>query len=568
MKYYEQIDNNQEPREFTFYENQYEDLVDDGRFYYMENVHARYIEPELPEYKGNMLIEALPPVYNLDLVLSKLKKYPLYHEKERYKDNLYREQAIYRLLGCVIPFIQYADIEKKIAILIRRGYASRRVMNKDFNMIMNENSEIMKKKDKNKYTEMKSITHCASSPFPGFALVGMSGAGKSTVLRNILSLYPQAINHSHYNGDRFLFRQLTYISIDCPHKGNLKGICKAFFSKVDQVLGTEYLKRFGHNRFSEDDMLSQMAHITQLHALGLLVIDEIQNLASSKNRGEDVLNFFVNLENRMHVPVIYCGTYKVIKDVLSSEFRQARRTSGLGEVYWNRMENDKYFKYFLCQIWKYQWLHNYVDVNDEFIQLMYEETMGITDRVIKLFMATQLEAILSKKEKIATQLIRKVAKEHMKLTNPMIAALRSGDPKKIAVYEDLYCTDYDIIREKYEMEFKNQETIKAVYESRNKEIELKEQEIKNELIFSMLEIGVSEKKAHKIANEILKEHGYKQELCFLKKAILEKINTSNSKSEKVEEHKKKREKKDSESIALSGYEKLKEEGKIKGVTDK
>lgn len=245
MKFYEKIKEGEEVNNFTFYENQYEDLSDGGIFYFLENVPARYIEPKMPEYKGNMLIESLPPISDLNFVFSKLKKLPLYHEKERCKDNLYREQAIYRLLDCVIPFIKYADIEKKISILIRRGYVSRRVMNREFNIVMNENFEILKKKEKNKYIEMKSISSCASSPFPGFALVGISGGGKSTVIRNILSLYPQCINHTHYKGDYFLFRQLTYIIINCPHKGNLKGICKAFFTKVDEVLGSEYSQRYG-----------------------------------------------------------------------------------------------------------------------------------------------------------------------------------------------------------------------------------------------------------------------------------------------------------------------------------
>ena len=567
MNYYKQIIKNEKVDDFTFNDNQYEDLVHDGTFCFLENVPARYIQPQLPEYKGNMLIESLPPVYDLSFVFSKLKKLPLFHETERYKDSLYRQQAIYRLLDCVIPFIKYADIEKKISILIRRGYISRRVMNREFNIIMNQNSKIMKKQGKNKYLEMKGVTNCASSPFPGFALVGISGGGKSTVLRNILSLYPQCINHTQYNQERFLFRQLTYIMINCPHKGNLKGICKAFFTKVDEVLDTNYLDKYGKSRYNEDDMLSQMAHITQLHALGVLVIDEIQNLASSRNKGEDVLNFFVNLENRMHVTIIYCGTYKAIKQVLSSDFRQARRTSGMGEVYWNRMEKDKYFRYFLEQMLRYQWLHHYTELNEELIDVMYELTMGITDRVVKLFMATQLEAILSKKKRITPQLIKKVANDYMKLTNPMISALKSGDPQEIGKYEDLYCVDYNDIRDSYEKKFANQEKIKAIYESKHKEIELKEQEIKNELVFTMLEIGLSESKSQKIANEILKEYGYNRELPILKKVILDKINSNNKKKRSNKDKSNKKGKDYLEDSELSGYEKLKKTSKIKGAID-
>ena len=558
MKYYKQVKSVEDKGEFKFIENQYEDLVDDGRFYFRENVDARYIEPEMPEYRGNMLIEALSPAYELDLVFPKLKKLPIYHEKERYKNNLYREEAIYRLIQCVIPFVKYADIHKQISILLRRGYVHRRVMDKQFNLMMNENSKVMKSKGEKGYIKMKSISDFSSGPFPGFSVVGISGGGKSTALKNILSLYPQSINHKAYGGQNFLFRQLVYIVINCPHKGNLKGICKAFFTKVDEALGTNYLSKFGKKRSTEDDMLSRMAYITQFHALGVLVIDEIQNLSSSKNKGEDVLNFFVNLENRMHVPIVYCGTYKAIEQVLSSDFRQARRTSGMGEVYWNRMENDVHFEIFLNEIWNFQWLHNKVDINEKFIKTMYEETMGITDRVIKLFMATQLEAIMCKEEKITPDLIRKVAKEKMKLTSPMISAIRSGDPNKIAKYEDLYVVDYELIKSDYKEEFDNQEKIKKLYEFKNKEIELNKQEKTNELIFSMMELGINENKARKITSDILKEFGYEKDSSFLKKKIFKFIE-NNKATKKISKNKQ------AEYEEISGYDKLLKEEKIKGT---
>ncbi len=79
-------------------------------------------------------------------------------------------------------------------------------------------------------------------------------------------------------------------------------------------------------------MMPRMAQLAMNHSLGLLVIDEIQHLSLAKSGGsEKMLNFFVNLVNTIGVPVVLIGTMKALS-VLQSEFRQARRGSGQGDM--------------------------------------------------------------------------------------------------------------------------------------------------------------------------------------------------------------------------------------------
>ena len=57
--------------------------------------------------------------------------------------------------------------------------------------------------------------------------------------------------------------------------------------------------------------------------------------------------------------------------------------------------------------------------------------------MVKLFVFSQQEAIEKGKEKLTLGLIKKVANEKLRLLQPMLDAIRSGNPYKMAKYEDI-----------------------------------------------------------------------------------------------------------------------------------
>lgn len=55
--------------------------------------------------------------------------------------------------------------------------------------------------------------------------------------------------------------------------------------------------------------MALMSQIANVHAIGVLVIDEIQHLSMSRSGGvEKMLNFFVTLVNVIGLPVVMVGT--------------------------------------------------------------------------------------------------------------------------------------------------------------------------------------------------------------------------------------------------------------------
>lgn len=393
---------------------------------------AVYKEQIICEYQGNPLVEALPPIWSPREAMDMLTMEPRYNEKERELDVHYRFHCIQRLFSYFQPLDTHLDIEQRISRAMRQGYIGKNPMQKFYAQRLAEGYELIQKKSidfANSFTQKATAT--------GFTIIGMSGVGKTSAVEKILSLYPQCICHTTYHGTPLLLTQLSWIKLDCPFDGSIKGLCISFFAEVDRILGTDYGKIYYGNRMTVDSMLPRMAQIASLYCVGVLVIDEIQHLSMAKSGGSDkMLNFFVTLVNTIGVPVILIGTTKALP-ILQGEFRQARRGSGQGDLLWDRMKNDVSWEIMIQTMWKNQWVREQCPLTKEIKDTLYDQSQGIIDIAVKLYAMAQIKAIAEGTEKVTVKGIVEVASERLRLVKPMLDALRSGDVKKISKYEDI-----------------------------------------------------------------------------------------------------------------------------------
>ncbi len=394
-------------------------------------VEADYLEQVLPEYRDNPLIEALPDIMSDDETIDALTATPVYSEEERNLDAKYRIHCLSRLLHDYYqPLPQHLDIEKRISVCMRQGYRNRNPAGKEYALMVNESYEAMKE---GRYPRPVAGYHPHAS---GFTIIGVSGVGKSTAVESILAQYPQLIEHKEYHGKPLLLKQMTWLKLDCPHDGSRTELCYRFFKSVDDVIGSDYLDQYKKSRTNIGAMLTLMQRIAQEYSLGLLVADEVQHLAQAKGGSDAMLNFFVTLVNTIGVPVILIGTSKALP-ILQGQFRQARRSSGHGDLIWNRMKKDRTWIVFVESIWKYQWIRNQVQLTTEMLDMIYQETQGIIVLAVVLYVLLQEDAIITERETFDTEDIRRVSKERMALVQPMLEALRNNDQKNIDKYEDI-----------------------------------------------------------------------------------------------------------------------------------
>lgn len=477
-----------------------------------EFVEADYQDPLLEDYRGNPLLEALPAIWDDKTVVNKLASKPFFQVSERGLPVHLRLHCVQRISRDFFrPLSRHLELQSSISRLIRDGYVGRNPLTPNY--------AFRARKD-----AYELIMQGNTSGYPvntptsaGFALVGISGIGKSSSLLRILQMYPQVILHRKYQGqDMPAPYQIVWLKMDCPHDGSIRGLCLNFLLAVDSLVGTKYYKKNATK--NPDELLPLMAQAAAVHCLGVLVIDEIQNLQEAKDdRAAQMLNFFVQLVNTIGLPVILVGTYKALP-ALNGEFRNARRNSGQGDATWHHFKKDDEWTWLLQGLWKYQWTNNKVDLDQTFIDVMYDESQGISDIAIKLFMLTQWRALDKEIDYITPQLIRSVAKDRLTLIRPALEALRSGKKRQIQKFADIYdSVSIDDYLDRIEAEQRQAERLEVIRTELGYDVT---HQTVNELSAWLIDAGIDEAVALQSAQEVTKAHLHELDQVDLHKEAL------------------------------------------------
>ena len=408
-------------------------------------VIVKEYQPSIGHYAGNPFIEALPPILDTPDIIKALRGKVNFDITDQSLPASQRIHLIPQLLNIFFhPIERHIELWTKFSIMLRQGYVGRNISNGELNKHIQNGYERTMKGDISAFRYEP-----ARSTAQSMSIIGCSGIGKTTTINNILSVYPQVIYHEKYN-----FTQIVYLKIDCPHDGSLKSLCLHFFRAVDIALDTNYEAKYALKRHGVETLLNLMRQIANFHAIGLLIIDEIQHLNIKNSGGADkMLNFFVTLVNVISLPVIMVGTPKA--RYIFNDLRGNRRAAGFGSVLWEPIKNEPNLELnnriyksewnaFTDALWKYQWLNKAdMHLSDEIRECLYDLSQGILDIAVKLFVLAQISAITSGLERITIKLLKKTYHDELKPIHPMVNALRSKDPEKIIQFSDLIIPEVD-----------------------------------------------------------------------------------------------------------------------------
>lgn len=406
---------------------------------------AFYREQQVPEFAGNPLIEALPPLWTLDEVTKLLSYSPPYSDEQRHLPDEVRLHLLENMRELFITQTPHLEIHLSMSNMMRRGYVQR-------NPMLRGSAQAQQGRIA-RFMAAQARRSPLQSKARGLSIVGPGGMGKSTAVENYLWLYPQVIDHTKYGDEDFLLKQLVWLKLECPREGSIKSLCIHFFLTVDDILGTNYFEKYGSGRRTLDDLLAGMIRVASWHYLGLLSVDEIQNLSEAKSGGEaKMVNFFVQLENTIGVPFNLIGTPDAHR-LLMGRFRQARRACEQGALYWDRMKEvmdddeaegeagsdphpaekaDPVWEEFVRILWKYQYLRTPQPLAKDLLadkraHALYEESQGITGVAVTLYFLAQRRAIVrGDDERLTPGTIRTVVKENQHLIKPLLDSLKAG----------------------------------------------------------------------------------------------------------------------------------------------
>src|SRR5690606_27524930 len=157
---------------------------------------------------------------------------------------------------------------------------------------------------------------------------------------------------------------------------------------VDLLLpGANYADQYiRDSRSGAETMMNHAARVLHMHCVGLLVLDEIQNLAHSPKNKQALMSLLVSASNELGVPTLFVGTSKARK-LLSLSFRQARRSTGFGVPTWARPDKGEFgdkgdWDVFAQTLLRYQWVRNPAQATPFMTDLLYDLSQGIFDIAI------------------------------------------------------------------------------------------------------------------------------------------------------------------------------------------
>lgn len=394
---------------------------------------ASYTRQTQIEFVGNPLVETLPPLPAIEDYPGMLLVRAPYNEEERKLSAQERLKLLPRIGQIHIPFRTDTVIAFNLGRCISWGYAGRNPREKE------EVEEALIADGFGFGQEVQRYLNAYKAPALGFPVFGVSGTGKTCSVMNAITLYPQVIIHSEYRGTPFEKTQMVWLKVDCPGDGSPKGLCSAIIKEVDEALGTDYASQYIRNRMSKDVLTTNVSRLLRSLYLGVLIIDDIQNLCTAKQEiSADLLSFLVSLINNLGIPVVMIGTPKIL-EILTKEFQQAKRATGEGEVRMDLFEKDSpEWIRFIKALWHYQYTACTVELTDKIKDTIYRESVGNPFIASILYKLVQDDAIIGGKETFDANDFIRVSKQKLGMTAKMRKDMLNNVDVELLRYKSLW----------------------------------------------------------------------------------------------------------------------------------
>jgi hypothetical protein len=363
---------------------------------------AVYTPSKIPELVGNPFGEAIP------LRLTKKEFYRVMAEKRavtsfnRTEPATERLQLVATLNMFFVPMERQLDLYERFHSLIENSYIGRNPIDQtEWKSIKRGSEEIV---IRYRMPPPRSRLTCA--------LIGVSGSGKSTVVDRICALFPDNIEHSEYEEKKVGRIQVPVLRVGAHKRSSVSDVCLQILNELDRILGTNYRHTHGHQKI--DALISAVARLVAIHAVGIIVLDELQELAPSKSGGIGATaSVLLHLSNTVKSAVLMVGTPR--SHLFSHpELHYIVRSSGIPE--WRPLkQKSREWKRLLETLWQYQYTATETVLSDPLKALFFDLSRGIPDLAIRIYQHAQTRAILhpSKKhgEEITVELVSEVANE-------------------------------------------------------------------------------------------------------------------------------------------------------------
>lgn len=270
---------------------------------------------ENPAYRGNPLIEALPPVPTMEKAYMALALQPATRAADfRSKDASSLIDLLGELQQVFVPTKMHIYALQKIVALVRTCYAYR-----DPNRAEVQRALYNAARGRPALIGRLSPTGGGSN---GMVLWGVTGSGKTSFIDRLVDyLGSLPIYHQFIQGGPSLWPQVPVLRIQC--RKTLRGTSLALLEHLDKQLNSCHYGRVT-DRLSRDLFLARVQQAISINFVGLLVIEDVHKL---KDQAEVVLDYLCDIMEECGVPVLVVSTYKFRKALMADEAIASKLTA-------------------------------------------------------------------------------------------------------------------------------------------------------------------------------------------------------------------------------------------------
>lgn len=417
-----------------------------------------------PDFKNNPVLQAIrPPPASETESLHRLIYKPDFVEHEKDMPAYERVFCPLRLSNFLFPSKMHVTVLNNAYIQILSSLAMRNPLAYHFKRAQYSSSG-------NRKISFTENFRPKNWPWRISFITGLSGLGKTATVNAVMRVLGETvIQHHSYLGEPFTETQITYLHVNVPSRCNARLVCKSFIEETDNLLGYKlYTETYSTSYEKPEVYLDQLKRIILNHHVGILIVDEFQNISLQKSGGKDeLIAMLTNTAIELGVPVILVGTYKAARILDDESMALTRRlvNGGYYEFKAPKSFKEPVWKNFCQKTWQYQWVRDAVPFSDKICERLYEYSAGIYGIMIDLFIRSQTTAIWDEKEFVDINRLRMVYEEQMGPLHKLVKGLLDGDPIIFENYDDMYIDANKIMKnDSISSNYSNkiEETIQAI----------------------------------------------------------------------------------------------------------
>lgn len=349
----------------------------------------------------------MPEMLTGSKLKSALEQRPYYEESIRTKSVAERLSSLSDIYGLYIPSQMSVEIYNKLYLALMHSLQKKGT--KQAVIQQNQNRRMILGREHN------GIIGGSDS----FTIIGVSGIGKSSAIQSAIRLISE-------NGVISCPETVVipFVTVQCPFDSSVKGLLLEILRQVDDTIGSHYYQNAVRARATTDMLIGSVSQVAINH-IGVIVVDEIQNVCKSKH-GRNLVGMLTQLINNSGVSICMVGTPDC-SSFFEQEIQLARRALGLK---YSALSYDTYFKTFCEEVFSYQYIKKRTEITPSIIDWLYEHSSGITSVVVSLLRDAQEIAILNGTEVLNLETLNEAYSKRMEMLHGFVSINRKRVEKQ------------------------------------------------------------------------------------------------------------------------------------------